>query len=128
MGVEPGTGSSDRNVGQSRVVLSEASGLRRVTFEDETGRMWVAVLPGNAPDSAAPNYPRLGPPPVAEILFMNGWPRDMANRVQSELVFLGILTQTEARTPAGRAAVTAALRHALATDAQAIIDLYLAEG
>lgn len=99
-----------------------------MTFADKQGRTWVSVVAEGAYDSEAPHYPRLGPPPVAAALVAAGWPELTANRVQAELVASGVLTQTEARTPQGRAAVTAALRHALATDAQAIIDLYLAEG
>lgn len=99
-----------------------------MTFTDKAGATWVAVVAEGAYDSEAPHYPRLGPPPVADALVAAGWPQGTANRVQAELVQSGVLTQTEARTPDGRAAVTAALRHALATDAQSIIDLYLAEG
>ena len=86
------------------------------------------MLPSGAADSEAPHYPRIGPPGVAAMLVATGWPLEAAARVQAELVRGGILTRTEARTPEGRAAIGAAIRHALATDAQQVIDLYLAEG
>lgn len=99
-----------------------------MAWRDADDRTWVSVVPASAHDGTAPRYPRIGPPPVAAALVAAGWPAATAARVQAELVQAGMLTRTEARTPEGRAAVTAALRHALATDAQLIIDLYLAEG
>lgn len=126
--MEPGAGSSDRSLPENRVVIPQGSGLRRVPWTDLDGATWVSVLPPGAPDSEAAHYPRIGPPPIAAMLAAAGWPAESAARVQAELVQRGILTRTEARTPEGRAAVTAALRHALATDAQQVIDLYLSEG
>ena len=128
MGVEPGAGSGDRTGPENRLVIPQGSGLRRVAWQDADGATWVSVLPTEAQDRHAPHYPRIGPPAIAAMLASAGWPVESAARVQAELVQRGILTRTEARTPEGRAAVTAALRHALATDAQQVIDLYLSEG
>lgn len=123
--MERGAGSGDGNRPENRVVIPQGSGLRRVTWRDVDDREWVSVVPTGANDGEATYYPRIGPPPVADALVAAGWPPATAARVQSELVRYGVLTRTEARTPEGRAAVTAALRHALATDAQTILDLYL---
>lgn len=99
--------------------------LRRAEWVDEDGRTWVSLLPIAAPIDEAPRYARIGPPPVAEALEQQGWPRDAANRVQAGLVAAGIITDRDIRRREVSPQVDGIVRRAFGASVQAVIDAYL---
>ncbi len=102
-----------------------AEGTHRVEWTDEDGRTWVSILPLSAPIDDAWRFARIGPPPIAEALEANGWPREPANRVQAALVSQGILTDAQLRRPGVSQQVDGIVRRALSASVQTVIDAFL---
>jgi len=93
--------------------------MRRVSYEDEKGRMWMVDLPENVPDSDASMGLHVGPPPLESL----GLPEDIEIELHNQLFHRGLLTARDLKKRRGE--IISALIHSLGVTGRAIIALYL---
>lgn len=95
--------------------------MREVTWKDEAGRIWVTLIPDNAPEADAPRGVPLGPPPLTEL----GLPLEVEVALHNMLVRHRVLTWEDAQTKLSK--ITAAVNASLRLSAQKVQAVYYRE-
>lgn len=92
--------------------------MKQARYTDDDGRIWVTLLPEEAPDTMAEQGVPHGPPSMEPL----GLPLEVEVRLHNELVHREILTEHDVRRR--QPEVQAALMAALKVDALRIAALY----
>lgn len=101
---------------QERTRREALAGLVQATYEDDTGRKWLVLVPPDETDLSRGIVQ--GPPDITEL----NLPERVAVRLHNELFNRGLITRSDVK---GRAMeVHAALQAAYHVDATAILNLY----
>lgn len=93
--------------------------MKRATYKDETGRIWVTSIPDEAPESMAPLGVPVGPPDTSDL----GLPDAVAIRLHNELARRRLFTAADVRRRTSE--VVGALQAALRVDAGKIVAAYV---